>query len=77
MGPLVIAAEAVHYAARDGVTDDLPVLFLISPSIGYQYKLFKIFLTMHNATDETKQIYDGYSLNGRQYAAGMIFKYAF
>lgn len=77
MGPLVIAAEIVHYAARDGITDGLPVLFLISPSIGYQYKLFKIFLTMHNATDETKQIYDGYLLNGRQYAAGLIFKYAF
>lgn len=77
IGPIVIAAEAVHYAARDGVVNDLPRLFMINPSVACRYKIFKVFLTMHNATDETEEIYDGYFLTGRQYAAGLVFSYTF
>lgn len=77
VGPIVIAAEAVHYAARDGIVNDLAPLFMINPSVACRYKIFKVFLTMHNATDETEQIYDGYFLTGRQYAAGLVFSHAF
>jgi hypothetical protein len=77
LGPIEITASAVQYAPRHGVTHSLPALFILNPSLCYSYKGFMVFLNVDNSTDEKKEIFDGYFLNGRQYAAGLRFDYSF
>jgi len=77
LGFFEIKAAALQYAPRQGVTHNLPALFLINPGIGCHYKGFMVFFNVHNATDEKEEIFDGYFMNGRQYAAGLSFDYSF
>jgi len=77
MGPIEINAATVQYAARHGVTHSLPGIFTLNPGLGYHYKSLMVFFTVLNATDERDEIYDGYFLNGRQYAAGLSLDYSF
>lgn len=77
MGPIEITTAVVQYASRNGIIHDLPSMFLISPKFGYHFKRFTLFLKIHNATDEKEEIFDGYFLNGRQYAAGLKFESSF
>lgn len=77
-GLLDISLETKYLSNREGFLDrTLSPVFIINPIIGVKFNILKIFLSVHNLTDERKEIFDEYFLNHRQYACGIEINYKF
>jgi len=77
LNPLQISVEAKYFSKRDGLRKEFASLVLISPTIGFEYGFWKIFLRIFNVTDERKEVLDDYFLRERQYAGGLAFNMTF
>ncbi len=75
--PLQISVEAKYLSRRDGLDTELAPLVLISPTIGFHYGSWRIFLTIFNMTGAREEIFDEYFLRERQYAGGLAFNMTF
>jgi hypothetical protein len=77
LGPIELSAETKQYSTRSGTIYNLPALFVLTPALRLHYKQLSVFGLVNNVTDERSEIFDGYFLKGRQYAAGLSFEYYF
>lgn len=69
---------AVHYIPdRAGVVAQLPALCRVSATAGVRLFMLKFYAAVDNITDVRTELYDGFFLTGRQYAAGTELKIRF
>ncbi len=76
--PVQFSYEFQYVSEQTGVTGQkLPAVLLLNSQIGVRYAFTTFFVSVHNLTDEKKQMYDGYYLAGRQYAGGIELHFVF
>ncbi len=75
--PLQISVGAKYISKREGLNKKLSPVVVINSTLGFNYKFWKIFLSIYNITNERKEIFDDYFLSSRQYGGGLEFNYKF
>jgi hypothetical protein len=71
LGWFEFSADMQYVSERTGIEKMLPRYYIISTDLGIRIFCFKPYIAIHNITDETVEIFDGYFLTGRQYAGGL------
>lgn len=76
--PFVFSNEFQFIGERTGITGQKrAAVYLLNARIGIQYAFTTFFVSVRNLADEKKELYDGYFLNGRQYAGGVELQFVF
>ncbi|MCK4940675.1 hypothetical protein KAS45_01155 [candidate division WOR-3 bacterium] len=71
LGLFEISADIRYVSKRAGIEKMLSRYYIISTDFGIRVYCFKPYISVHNITDETSEIFDDYFLTGRQYAGGL------
>jgi hypothetical protein len=71
LGPILLAADIHYLSQRDGIEKRLPRSYVINTTAGVRISCTKIYVAIHNVTEQNSEIYDGYYYTGRQYAGGV------
>lgn len=74
LGRFELSADIRYVSERPGIEKTLPRYYIMSTDFGIRIYCFKPYIAIHNITDETSEIFDGYFLNRRQYAGGLHVK---
>jgi hypothetical protein len=74
LGLFEISADLRYVSERAGIEKILSHYYIISTDFGIRIYCFKPYISIHNITDETSEIFDGYFLTGRQYAGGLYIE---
>ena len=76
--PFQLYNEFQYVGERTGVTGQkLGAIVLVNARLGIQYACTTFFVSVSNLTNETREMYDGYYLAGRQYAGGIELQFVF
>ncbi|MGD8979168.1 MAG: hypothetical protein PVH23_03740, partial [candidate division WOR-3 bacterium] len=60
-----------------GVGKSFGRYYVLGAQAGFRVKFLKLYLVVHNITNEESEIYDDYLLTGRKYAGGLEIKQSF
>lgn len=76
-GGLELAADLLYLSQRNGVSKALPRYYIMGVQAGFRVKLLKMFVKVHNITNEESEIFDNEYLTGRKYAGGIEIEQSF
>lgn len=74
---LELTGRLQYVPARTGVTAELPGYCRLSATAGVRLFVLKFYAAVDNIADVQTEVYDGYFLTGRQYAAGTELRVEF
>lgn len=77
IGPLELCTDLLYRSQRDGVSKSLARYYILGAQAGLRVRFLKLYMLVHNITDEQSEIYDDYFLTGRKYAGGLEIKQSF
>lgn len=77
IGGLELCTDLLYRSQRDGVSKSLARYYTLGVQAGFRVKFLKLYMLVHNITDEQSEIYDDYFLTGRRYAGGLEIKQSF
>jgi hypothetical protein len=72
-----ISSDLQYQSGREGINNSLHEIFIINTDIGLKIKFIKLFMKIYNVTNENNELYDGYFIANRQYAAGIEIQQTF
>jgi hypothetical protein len=71
LGIVELSTDFRYISQRNGIAKTLPPYHTINTTLGFRLWSVKLYLAVHNITDDNSEIYDNYRLTGRQYAGGI------
>jgi hypothetical protein len=74
---LELATDLLYLSQRSGVGKSFGRYYVLGAQAGFRVKFLKLYLVVHNITNEESEIYDDYFLTGRKYAGGLEIKQSF
>ncbi|KPJ72007.1 hypothetical protein AMJ52_07755 [candidate division TA06 bacterium DG_78] len=66
-----LSSDLYYQSGREGISQNLPEILIINSDVGLRIKFIKLFMKIYNITNEKNELYDGYFIADRQYAAGI------